>query len=281
MNFIKPVSFLLFFTSFFAHGEVILSPGRMGPKALPPRPVGDVFFPEGTEISLSFEAGYAHDKELSLNPRLSFLIPWWSPFCAFTFSSELFEHYWTSEQLRKERGALEKKGLAKGDIRFGSRFLLFTLKEKSFHLYLDLETKTTTGKQRENARHTNSPQYEIDLSFKQRELKKHFLPHFFLFPESISGYLGFTAWQSGLAQQNDAFSWGLAFDYGKDEILNLRLEAKGYHGWQKNGDNPVLLSARFEKKLSSWGVFSEYQYGLQDFIAHSFSLGLKKIFAKS
>lgn len=272
---LPPIILLLFFLfPLSLNAEVngkerVLSSGNMGPRALPIKEVGEIVIKPATTIGISSLSSFDFEKELSLSPQINIQIPW-SSYCALFFKIEPFEYYATSEDLRRERKATNSKGLAKGDIYFGTNFHLFYNEKEEFHLHLNFLTKTTSGKKEEDARHTNSPAYQIDLSFFK---KVNLFPSIILIPREISGYTGFLAWQTNKAEQNDAFAWGLKMSYVFEDT-KLNFELGGYSGWQRNEDRPLAASTEVVRYLEHFDIFAKYQYGLRDMVTHNFSFGI-------
>lgn len=251
--------------------HVILSPGYMGPKALPVKKVGRVSIDNKIYFDFSLVSSWQADEELSFNPQLDFFIPW-QEFAALIIKIEPFEYYRTSESIRDFRQAQNKQGLSKGDIYFGASFSIYKSRKKDLSLVFNLLTKTTSGKKVEDARHTNSPGYLFDLSFK-KEIKSSI----FLIPNELSGYLGFFAWQTNKAEQNDAFCGAIKTSY-KIKDMSLNFELGAYSGWQNNKDRPIVLSLELVKHFNVIDLFGVYDFGLRDRIAHSLAFGFSRKF---
>ncbi|QRK06618.1 hypothetical protein JQX13_42135 [Archangium violaceum] len=134
-------------------------------------------------------------------------------------------------------------GLTKGDIRIGAKFLLYGGRGWIPGVALRALTRTTTGKDVEDRRFMNAPGYLFDLVFGER---------WSLSPEvGLEAWLsaGFLAWQQAGFGQNDAFNWSAT------TLLHLprasvRLEARGYQGWEQY-DKPLVLMAGLELPISS------------------------------
>ena len=247
-------------------GKVILSPGHMGPKAFPVPKIGQVKVGKQNIIAIGVESHIEPSHEFSLNPKVDFFIPWGRRVALKVFT-EPFEYYQTSESLRRKRFAKNKEGFAKGDIYFGALFTLFHRPEQQFYLVFNFQTKTTSGKKLEDARHFNAPAYVFDLTF-QKDVRSPFLGARL----SFFGYLSFLAWQSQFNQQNDAVGLALKAEAHWNTV-RFGLEYGAYWGWQQTKDQPMVF--RFESlwPIGQMDLFLRYTSGLRDQIAHAVALG--------
>ena len=92
---------------------------------------------------------------------------------------------------------------------------------------------------------------------------------------SIAGTIGFYCWQTGRAEQNDAYMYGLRVEY-EAEYFRLLAEWGGYTGWQENGDCPMVIKTRLGVPCN-FGLepYVAYQYGIRDWQYHEIRVGLK------
>ena len=129
--------FIFFFSSysFSDVDDIVISTGKMGPRALPIKEVGPVAIDRYHYLSLSMITSFYYEKELSIAPRINMFLPW-NRFVALTFKIDPVEYYNTDEETRIERNARENTGLAAGDINFGALFHLFHNKKEEFDLFL-------------------------------------------------------------------------------------------------------------------------------------------------
>ena len=267
-----PFLFLFFFSSFtFASiDDVVLSPGKMGPRALPIKEVGPAAIKRYHYLSLSLVTSFHYEKELSLTPKVDIFLPW-NRYVALTFKAHPVEYYDTDEETRIERNAAEKSGLATGDINFGALFHLFHNKKEEFDLFLNFETKTSSGNDLKNARHTQAPAYQIDISFNK---KVNLFSNLFFMPDRFSGYTGFLTWPISRGRNDDAFAWGLKVTYGHPRDVTLELELGGYSGSRMTEDRPLSASTKLIKHFDKIDLFARYQYGLRDQIPHTMTFGI-------
>ena len=92
---------------------------------------------------------------------------------------------------------------------------------------------------------------------------------------SIAGSIGFYCWQTGRAEQNDAYMYGLRAEF-EARYLRLMTEWSGYSGWQNNGDCPMTIKAKLGVPCPlGFEPYVAYQYGIRDWGYHEFRIGLK------
>jgi len=157
-----------------------------------------------------------------------------SPFEAFTYTRAT-QLAWSPNR---------PAGVTRGDISFGSRFLVYSGTGWFPAIGVRVLVKTATGENLANRRFLDAPAYQLDFLFGERlevlggELE-------------LAVCLGFLAWQQGEAGQNDAFagSGRARWEWGR---LAARVEVRGYSGWQHN-DRPLVglvgLEWRFTEAL--------------------------------
>lgn len=131
--------------------------------------------------------------------------------------------------------------------------------------------KTASGGDFENRRFIDAPGYFLDLTLAEKiEFKNSWARSV-----SIAGSIGFYCWQTGRAEQNDAYMYGLRAEFG---ALYLRLIAEwgGYSGWQNNGDCPMSIKTRVGIPCSlGFEPYVAYQYGIRDWQYQEIRIGLK------
>ena len=134
-------------------------------------------------------------------------------------------------------------GTAKGDIRFGGKFLLFGGEGYWPGIAIRAWTKTTTGKSKEDRRFINAPGYQFDLILGERISIK---PGFALELWAAGGFL---AWQQAQFGQNDALAWSTTLSALWESGTALRLQYQGYRGWIRD-DKPHAAGLALELPLA-------------------------------
>lgn len=131
--------------------------------------------------------------------------------------------------------------------------------------------KTASGGDFENRRFIDAPGYFLDLSVAEKmEFKNSWTRSL-----SIAGTIGFYCWQTGRAEQNDAYMYGLRAEY-EAKFFKLMAEWGGYTGWQKNGDCPMVIKARLGVPCHlGFEPYIAYQYGIKDWQYQEIRIGVR------
>ncbi|MBC62707.1 MAG: hypothetical protein CMP11_09675 [Zetaproteobacteria bacterium] len=266
-KFIAPQFFFLLSSLFIPLSSfgIILSPGYMGPQAMPVPEVQDFTVGKDNIISFYLENNIDPGKEYALNPKVKIFSPWGKK-AALRLSFVPHEIYYMASDVKKKRETKNQMGNAKGDIYFGSMFELYN---QDFGLALNLLTKTTSGKNLKDARHLNAPAYIIDISFGKKWYYNRFFENI-----NISGYVAFIVWQSQFNQQNDALGLALKSAFTLHSNYIFSVEAGAYYGWQKKKDNPVTVRFNLKKRLNISEICIQYSYGIRDQIPYSLIFGV-------
>ena len=131
--------------------------------------------------------------------------------------------------------------------------------------------KTASGGDFENRRFIDAPGYFLDLTLAEKiEFENSWAQSM-----SIAGSIGFYCWQTGRAEQNDAYTYGLRAEF-EARYLRLMAEWGGYSGWQNNGDCPMTIKAKLGVPCPlGFEPYMAYQYGIRDWGYHEFRVGLR------
>lgn len=240
---------------------IIMSPGYLGPNALPVPDVKRGFLVNESEIELTASSHFlSGDPTQDLSGRL------YVPFAGGNIAIEVFgvilEHYNYTEEIRDERISRDKngKGTAFGDLNFTTMIQL--VKNRKFpNTLLRVNLRTASGSNLDAARYSDAPGYYADLSFS----KDFGTTDAFLFrPVAM---LGFYSWQTNdeLNLQNDALLYGLGADLEKNS-WRFTGTWSGYYGYKNNGDRPMQLNFDLRKDMKKTAIKIEYQHGLHDWL---------------
>lgn len=131
--------------------------------------------------------------------------------------------------------------------------------------------KTASGGDFENRRFIDAPGYFLDLTLAEKINWKNKWAKSF----SFAGSIGFYCWQTGLAEQNDAYMYGLRAEF-EAQYLRLMAEWGGYTGWQNNGDCPIVIKCKLGIPCPlGFEPYVAYQYGIRDWEYHEFRVGIR------
>lgn len=248
------------------------SPRFMGPNALPvplsryPRLGQQLQFESAVEMHRA-----PGDRTDNLFHQIT--IPMASDRVELSLQYRSIEWYSTSPEVRDNRRARDASGAgtSEGDVWIITAFQLVR-QDKSPRwpdLVLQISTKTTAGKNFENARHTNSPGYIFDLHAGRRFER----PGQWLSAWSLFGQAGLYVWQDEINGQNDAFNYALNLEL-KHGKWALTPAIAGYTGWRDNGDRPMVSRLQFSHQNKHFRFYGAYQYAHRDLTRHLFRLGV-------
>ncbi|MCG6188548.1 hypothetical protein [Maribellus maritimus] len=236
-----------------------ITPGYMGPNALPVPEVKRGLITEKTEFQVT-TSNHFHSGDPTQDISAKLFLPFAKNRIAVEMWGVLFEHFAFSEEIRNERIARNKDGtgVAIGDFYFST--LIQISKDRKFpNTLLRFATKTASGNQLESARYTDSPGYFFDLSFSKDFGQKEatlFRPF---------GLIGFYSWQTNdeLNLQNDALLYALGGEIIKNTWV-FSGSFSGYSGYKNERDRPLHMNFEMRKDFENRAVRLKYQHGLHD-----------------
>lgn len=251
-------------------GLMHITPGYLGPNALPVPDVKKGVVPTGTNFELGLDFHFRKG-----DPTQDLFAKYYRSFADNKIAIELYgvvlEHYAMSDSIRDERIArdFDGKGTAIGDFYFST--LIQLIKEKKFpDTMLRLAGRTASGGKLEGARYSDSPGYFLDLSFSKEYAgineKMSFRPF-------ASG--GFYSWQTNddLNLQNDALMYGVGADL-KWSRWSFSNSLSGYSGYKKERDRPMVYTFDLNRAFNKHTVRIQYIYGLRDWNYQTIKLSL-------
>jgi hypothetical protein len=235
-----------------------ITPGYMGPNALPVSEVKRGFINSKTEIEVTASTHFMKgDPTQDISGRL--FVPFAQSKIAVEMYGVIAEHFAFSEEIRNERFARieDGKGFAVGDFYFST--LIQLSRDRKFpNTLLRMAAKTASGNQLEGARNTDSPGYFFDLSF-SKEIAKTENSLFRPF-----GLAGFYSWQTNdeLNLQNDAFLYALGADYERNSLV-VSASLSGYSGYKNERDKPMQMNYELRKDFNGKAFRIQYNHGLR------------------
>ena len=252
---------------------IVISPGYMGPNALPIPEQTKGKVRSGIELTTRLDYHYfSQDKTSDL--FIDLYVPIIDKLIAVEFYGVAVEYFNMDSALRYERKTfmLEGEGFAVGDINFATTVQLLRDRKNLPDLALRLNCKTASGSKFTAARYTDTPAYFFDVSAgKDYQTHGEFIDRI-----DVYGTLGFYVWQTYSVEhrQNDAFSFGLGFDLnmGKFQFTN---SFDGYSGYINNGDKPRVYrtSLKLREKNVTWQL--GWQKGFKDLSYDNLNFSIK------
>lgn len=244
-----------------------VNPGTMAPNALPTYPGESPWVEPRTTLRLGAAYQLTWRSDHSTVPFFRLEAPfgkWLS-----LISEGIPVEFWSvSNDTARDWAISERRGISKGDLRFGAKVLAIDGGDRWPSLALRQITKTTTGKSYATRRFTNAPAYLLD----------GILGYRVVLPDAgrieLWAAFGFFAWQQGANGQNDAFTWNATVAWRANNGGHVRAEVRGYTGWQE-ASAPRVVSVGGEWPFSKHiGGYATANVGLRDAPALDAHLGI-------
>ena len=253
-----------------------ISPGFLGPNALPVPDVKKGVVPEGNNLEFGldfhFQAG---------DPTQDLSAKYYRSFADNKIAIELYgvvaEYFAMSDYIRDTRNGriFSGKGFANGDLYFST--LIQIVKDHKFpDTMFRMAGRTASGSQIEGARYSDSPGYFFDFSFSKEYSGKNEGMSFRPFAS-----FGFYSWQTNdeLNLQNDSYMYGLGADL-KGLNWSVSNSLSGYSGYKHERDRPMVYTFDVNHSLKKNTIRLQYLHGLRDWnyrtIKLSYIINLKK-----
>lgn len=224
-----------------------INPGLLGANALPPFEVGGPWIDDRWVLSFGVAGQLSWPrKDTDVSYTLPFRLEY--PFvrrAALWVEGTPLEGYSYSLATQRAWAPSRPAGVTPGDVTFGSRFVLFPGKGWLPALGVRVVVKTATGEDLRTRRFLDAPAYQFDALVGERfQLEGGRLGLL-----ELSASVGFLAWQQGTSGQNDAVAGSGRLRWAH-EHLALRLEVRGYAGWQ-GADRPLVGVLGAEWKVAA------------------------------
>lgn len=239
----------------------------MGPNAIPVPLIRDAEI--GDEYFVKAGGDYYFSKhEMTVNPYFHVYCPVQKNRIAFEVYTRPIEYYETDTLTRDKRFARDSsaKGYSQGDVYVASRFNVWKELPGGIPAFtIDFMTKSTTGKNLENARHLNAPAYAAYGTLSRTVIKRDTVKLHAFFS---SGGMFYQMYDNS---QNDVFILGLGLRFECRKWTQNLVLAR-YSGYLGKGDNPMVLRYNIMYSAGRSSAWIQYQYGIQDFISNAFTL---------
>ena len=255
--FVTQIAVFICFTCHSQDSGKPFSPLTFGPNALQVPEISDANISSELEFSLGgdFYYGFATaTPDYTESISFDFRAPLFSPRVNLVIWGQIGEFYQSNPQTQAFRhvsaDAPLRGSVFTGTIYVSTDFLLLKERKNVPSITIRAAMKTASEPSvNELGRFFDVPGYFFDVA-----LGKSFGP------VRIAASGGFLCWQTAATVQNNAFMYGIRASYDKNAI-KASLE---YIGWQKNGDKPMRLKARFSYELGKFEPYAAAAYGLKD-----------------
>lgn len=241
---------------------LVMSPGFLGPNALPVPDFYAAEVPLPHQLSMGIEGHYSRGDQTH-NSFMEYLFPLFSDRASLQIQYRTIEVYQTDTVTRDRRKSrdYETSGYSLGDVYIGTYVQLVRNHAWMPDVLLSANIKTASGTNLEAARHTDTPGYWFDATL-GRGLS-------FFGPGRLRLYArgGFYVYQKLKFNeyQNDAILYGFGVQ-AKIRSLRMDHQLTGYHGYFDNGDRPMVYRFRLTGAISERLQYGfVFQQGLHDF----------------
>ncbi|MCX6258355.1 MAG: hypothetical protein NTW49_10740 [Bacteroidia bacterium] len=270
----------------------IMSPGYMGPNALPVPEAEDGLIEPGIKFKTALDFHFMKGDQTQ-DLYLQFSHPFCNNMISVGFSAVPAEHYQLDTTIRDERLVrfANPHGFAGGDIIFWTNIQLIKNRPGWPDVLFNMACRTASGGDLQDARYTDMPGYYFDLSFGksflQNKEKNSWLRWYLM--------LGFYCWQTNLTaySQNDAGLFGGGLKLNLNDIL-INNSISGYIGYigmkhiimipdsskphEYAKDQPVVYRLDISKVSGKYEYGFRFQQGLHDFKYSTFRVSLSYFF---
>lgn len=255
--------------------NIIYSPRYFGPNGFPIPELRESTVTKRWEIEVRGEYHYySGDKTKDFFTRI--MIPIVKEKAAIEISAVVFEDYKLTPATMKERFAAETQSPISynGDVIISTFFQLLK-KPKLFDIMLSLNLKTASGGRLVDARFTDAASYWFDATV-GRTLYENKAQKVSL---SVQGLAGFYCWMTNnmVHRQNDAIHYGIGFT-GRLKNFTLQSNFSGFHGYEDNGDRPMILRNILTYEYKKNGLSFRYYHGMKDRLYETYTLGYIRYF---
>ncbi len=237
---------------------LIISPGYLGPNALPVPEVKKGYIPLESEIAFSASRHF-HPGDPTQDISGKLYLPFAEGKIAFEAYGVIVENYSYTEEIRDERFSrdFDGKGVAQGDLYFGT--LIQISRNRAFpNTMFRFVSRTASGGGYGAARFSDNPGYFFDFSFS----KDIDLSRTAIFRPFAS--FGFYSWQTNSEDnlQNDAPLYGVGIEFQNMGWL-FTGSFSGYSGYMKNRDMPQVVTLNFRHDWPNSAASIDFIVGLR------------------
>ena len=254
---------------------IIYAPRYFGPSGFPIPELRESTVANRWEVEVRGEYHYySGDKTKDLFTRI--MIPIVKEKAAIEISAIVFEDYKLTPETRDERFAAETESPISynGDVVISAFFQLLK-KPELFDVMLSLNLKTASGGRLADARFTDAASYWFDATVGRKLYENEAQKVSF----SVQGLAGFYCWMTNdrVHRQNDAIHYGVGFT-AKVKNFTLQSDFSGFHGYEDNGDRPMILRNNLTYEYKKNGLSLRYNHGMKDRLYETYTLGYIRYF---
>ena len=257
---------------------ISISPGFMGPNALRMPVLGNAIIEDHISFDIRWERHQGIGDKTN-NAFLQFSFPIKKDRALFYLNSIPFEQWDVNLATRDERRmmGISGEGRTTGDIAFGLVYKIFDENLRGpFNFTMRAHSKTTTGGNLGNARHTDANMFYWEGTFSKSLFKTE---KSFVLTKLM---LGFYTYQTNVnrlingatERQNDAPLYGFGIEYHREK-WQIDADLTGYHGYQGHRDSPLFLRLNINRQFKGGEVSAAYHVGMKKWDWNTFSLNYR------
>ncbi len=255
-----------------------LSPGFMGPNALPVPEVKRGMVTNQVETTIAFES-HINPGDMTQNLFFEAVVPLAKDLVSVVASMVPVEFWKMNQEIMDERLTRDVDGqdVSVGDLYLGTDFRVIRNRNKLPDITLSMRFKIPSGSDLDDARFTDAGGYFLNAGF-----GKSFSGNERKAETRLYGHLGFYVWQTSdfFHRQNDAFAFGLGAEstWEKFEVSN---EFSGYAGYFGNRDRPLVYRLKLSARPGRFEPHIRYQFSHNTIMYHTIRVGCSYVFERS
>ncbi len=259
----------------------LISPYYFGPNAFPVPDLPECVAAEDVRVELTANHYNGFQMDQTTDVSLKLRVPLFTDRATLTIWMPIVE-CWENTLERQRTCRLQDhaimRGVEAGDVYISTDILLLRAERHRIDANLRAAVKTASGNGFATARYYDCPGYFFDVTI-ARPIS---LAGIFFKEIRLAANAGFLCWQTDNGRQNDAVMYGAMLNL-HCKILTFKETLSGYSGWENNasrfpeidaGDCPMTLKTDIILHNRLFDVLFRYQYGLNDWPFHHFSLGI-------
>lgn len=271
--------------------NTLIAPRYFGPNAFPVPDMLDGSTSHDLRAELAGDGYYGFQRDMTADIFARIHIPLFTDRVNLTVWMPIMEFYRSTEEriatcrIKDENKEKAMRGHEAGDVYVSTDIMFLREKERCPAMSVRAAVKTASGGGFQYARTYDAPGYFFDLSIgKTVELKKCGTEELkncgteeAVNRKSVelrfAASAGFLCWQTANGRQNDAVMYGALIRL-RTQYVSIEEMFKGYVGWEKDGDRPMVISTRIAGHVRGFEPYVMYQYGIMDYPFHQLRIGL-------
>lgn len=258
-----------------------VAPGYFGPNAMPVLPMLDGIVDGRLSAVLSSDTYFGYHQDFTTGLRAELHVPLFTRRATLSVWMPVVETFRLTDESIAHSSVTDTTyhGTEVGDVYISTDILLLEERKICPDIALRIGIKTASGDGYRQARFFDSPAYWFDASFGKQ------FTFGTVYPMTLRAAVsaGFLCWQTDHKRQNDAVMYAARLKFSTRHF-SLSETYGGYHGWEHDGDSPMVLNTDIEvfiplKKQQPYchdamAITLHYGYGIRDYPYHALQAGI-------